>query len=157
MRFVPPDDQRMQQNHIHHIGIIVPNEEQVDFLFRLTGLPRGHTVYVKEYEATCIFSRGIFCNSEKEVDTLLEFIIPEPGSKLSQFNRGLGGLHHLAIETPDIRETAEYLDHELEIDFLEKEPVVAGDLLINFLPPSVTRGIIIEYVQKIPQETIIES
>ena len=133
----------MQQNKIHHIGIIVPDEEQADFLFRLMGLTRGHTVYVKEYEATCIFGSG--------EGRLLEFIVPDPGGKLSEFNRGLGGIHHLAIETPDIKQAAEYLDRELEVDFLEEEPVLAGDLLINFLPPSMARGIIIEYIQKMKQ------
>lgn len=137
---VPHNTPTMQKNNIHHIGIIVPDEEQADFLFKIMGLTRGHTVYVKEYEATCIFGMG--------EGRLLEFIVPDPGSKLSQFNQGLGGIHHIAIETIDIGKAAEYLDRELEIDFLEKEPVLAGDLLINFVPPSMTRGIIIEYVQQ---------
>ena len=137
----------MRQNNIHHVGIIVPDEEQVDFLFQLMGLPRGHAVYVEEYEATCIFGAG---NGR-----LLEFIVPDSGSKLSQFNQGLGGVHHIAVETADIRQAAEDLDQKLEIDFLEKEPVSAGDLLINFIPPSMTRGIIIEYVQKVPSRDAV--
>jgi catechol 2,3-dioxygenase-like lactoylglutathione lyase family enzyme len=130
----------MSTNKIHHIGIIVPNEDQVNFLLQLMGLERGHSVYVKEYQANCIFG--------KNEGKLLEFIIPDENSKLSKFNNGLGGIHHLAIETPDIKQTMEYLDKELEIDFLESQPVIAGDLLINFLSPSMTRGIIIEFVQK---------
>jgi hypothetical protein len=68
---------------IHHIGIIVPNEEQVNFLLQLMGFEYGHSVYVKKYQSTCIF---------------------------------------------------------LEVE--------AGDYLINFLSPTMTRGIIIEFVQK---------
>ncbi|MDR2441804.1 MAG: VOC family protein [Planctomycetaceae bacterium] len=133
----------MFKNKIHHIGIIVPNEEQVNFLLKLTGLEHGHSVYVKEYQATCVFA------VEKEREgSQLEFIIPDVNSKLSKFNNGLGGIHHLAIETPNIKQTMEYLDKEFEIDFIEKEPVEAGDLLINFLSPSMTRSIIIEFVQK---------
>jgi catechol 2,3-dioxygenase-like lactoylglutathione lyase family enzyme len=105
------------------------------------GLERGHSVYVKEYQANCIFG--------KDEGRLLEFIIPDTNSILSKFNNGLGGIHHLAIETPDIKETKNYLDQELEIDFLESMPVIAGDLLINFLSPTMTRGIIIEFVQKL--------
>jgi catechol 2,3-dioxygenase-like lactoylglutathione lyase family enzyme len=128
----------MFQNKIHHIGIIVPNEEQVNFLMQLTGFERGLSVYVKEYQANCIFGKGD--------GKLLEFIIPDVNSKLSKFNNGLGGIHHLAIETPDIKQTMEYLDKEFEIDFIEKEPVEAGDLRINFLSPIMTRGIIIEFI-----------
>ena len=145
----------MQQNKIHHIGIIVPDEEQVHFLFQLMGLTSGHTVYVEEYEATCIF--GKMGGRQDGQECMCEFIVPKPGSKLSQFNRGLGGIHHLAIETSDIRATTEYLGSELEIDFLEESPVLAGNLLINFIPSSMTRGIVIEYVQKVPQETAIDS
>ncbi|MDR2117813.1 MAG: VOC family protein [Planctomycetaceae bacterium] len=131
----------MFKNKIHHIGIIVPNEEQVNFLLKLMGLERGHSVYVKEYQANCIFG--------KEEGRLLEFIVPDTNSKLSKFNNGLGGIHHLAIETPDIETTTSYLEKEFEINFLESQPVIAGDLLINFLSPIMTRGIIIEFVQKI--------
>jgi catechol 2,3-dioxygenase-like lactoylglutathione lyase family enzyme len=134
----------MTKNKIHHIGIIVPDEKQVDFLLKLMGLERGRSVYVKEYQANCIFGKG--------EGKLLEFIIPDTESKLARFNHGLGGIHHLAIETKNIQETMEYLDKQFEIDFIEKKPVVAGDLLINFLSPSMTRsmtrGIIIEFVQK---------
>jgi catechol 2,3-dioxygenase-like lactoylglutathione lyase family enzyme len=101
----------MFKNKIHHIGIIVPNEEQANFLLPLIGLERGHSVYVKEYQATCIFGKGD--------GKLLEFIIPDVNSKLSKFNNGLGGIHHLAIETSDIKRTMEYLDKEFEIDFIE--------------------------------------
>jgi catechol 2,3-dioxygenase-like lactoylglutathione lyase family enzyme len=130
----------MFQNKIHHIGIIVPNEEQINFLFQLMGLEYGYSVYVKEYQANCIFGKG--------EGKLLEFIIPDVNSKLSKFNNGLGGIHHLAIETPNIKQTMEYLDKKFEIDFIEKEPVKAGDLWINFLSPTMTRGITIEFVQK---------
>ena len=129
----------MQANKIHHVGIIVPDEDQADFLFRLMGLTRGHTVYVKEYEATCIFGSGEGC--------LLEFIVPDAGSKLSQYNRGIGGIHHVAIETDDLEKTTHELD-KLEIDFIAKQPVCAGDLLVNFLSPGATRGMTIEFVQK---------
>ncbi|MDR1478242.1 MAG: VOC family protein [Planctomycetaceae bacterium] len=130
----------MFKNKIHHVGIIVPDESQVDFLLSLMEFERGNSVYVKEYQAKCIFGKG--------EGKLLEFIIPDPESKLAQFNHGLGGIHHFAIETPDIKQTMEYLDKKFEIDFIEKESVVTEDLLINFLSPSMTRGITIEFVQK---------
>ena len=38
------------------------------------------------------------------------------------------------------------------IELLEAKPVDAGPLLINFLPPAYTRGIIVELVQHKPDE-----
>jgi catechol 2,3-dioxygenase-like lactoylglutathione lyase family enzyme len=77
---------------------------------------------------------------------VIEFIVPR-GGKLAEFNRGVGGLHHVAVEVPDLAAVAKELRAE-GIELLEKTPVDAGDLRINFLPPFYTRGFTVEFVEK---------
>ena len=128
------------QSELHHVGIIVPNRERVDELLPLMGLTERQAVHTPEYEAWCIFAGG-----ERG---LIEFIVPDPGSKLADFNGGMGGIHHVALEVQDLRATMRSLS-EAGVEFLEPEPVQAGNLLVNFVPPLATRGIIIEYVQRV--------
>lgn len=111
--------------------------EQVRFLMALLGLEPGRTQYVPRYEADCVFTRG--------AGGVIEFIVPR-GGVLARFNKGLGGLHHIALEVDDIRHRSEQLRAE-GVELLEREPVDAGRLLINFLPPAYTRGLIVELVQ----------
>jgi len=122
---------------LHHVGIIVPDGEQARFLLDLLGLTESRRYYVPEYEAECLFTSG--------PAGVIEFIIPR-GGKLAKFNKGMGGLHHLALEVADLEQTAA----EMRVkgyELLEREPVDAGPIWINFLPPAVTRGIIVEFVQ----------
>jgi methylmalonyl-CoA/ethylmalonyl-CoA epimerase len=125
------------ENKFHHVGIIVPEMEQIHVLLDLLGLEAGRTQYMPQYEADCIFTTG-----ERG---LIEFVVPRQGV-LAKFNKGMGGLHHIAIEVDDIeRRSAELRAKGVEL--LEKTPVDAGPLWINFLPPLYTRGIIVELVQ----------
>jgi methylmalonyl-CoA/ethylmalonyl-CoA epimerase len=129
----------MLHGKLHHVGVIVPDQEQLQQLCRLFGVTLGRREYVEEYQADCIFSEG-----ERG---LVEFIIPR-GGKLAQFNKGMGGLHHIAIEVDDLEAvTAELASDGIQL--LEPAPVDAGPLLINFVPPAFSRGVRIEYVQKV--------
>jgi methylmalonyl-CoA epimerase len=123
---------------LHHVAIIVPNRQQVDVLTSLFGLQQGDEQYVPEYEADCYFTKG--------PGTSIEFIVPR-GGKLSEFNRGLGGLHHIALEVDDLEEATRELG-EKGVKLLEKVPVDAGSIHINFLPPIYTRGVLVEFVQR---------
>jgi len=105
----------------------------------LLGVSPGRRQYVPEYEADCIFTEGEGAG--------IEFIIPGEGGKLSKFNRGMGGLHHIALEVDDLVA----LQHELAdkgVKLLETTPVDAGDIRINFLPPIYSRGVIVEFVER---------
>lgn len=126
-----------KKNRLHHVGIIVPNIERVEMLLNLFGLEQGRTQYVPEYEADCIFTNG--------EGSAIEFIIPR-GGKLAEFNRGLGGLHHIAIEVDDLAQVTENLKKE-NIRLLSEHPVDAGQLLINFLLPIYTRSFTVEFVE----------
>jgi len=127
----------MFHGKLHHVGIIVPDAERVEELCRLCGMSLGRRQYVPEYEAECIFTEG--------PRGVIEFIVPR-GGKLTQFNKGIGGLHHIAIEVEDLQATTAQLASD-GVRLLETSPVDAGELLINFLPPVFSRGVTIEYVQ----------
>jgi methylmalonyl-CoA/ethylmalonyl-CoA epimerase len=127
----------MLHGKLHHVGIIVPDAEQLEELCRLCGMSLGRRQYVPEYQAECIFSEG--------AAGVIEFIVPR-GGKLSQFNKGIGGLHHIAIEVEDLQAATAQLAAQ-GVRLLEPAPVDAGELLINFLPPVFSRGVTIEYVQ----------
>jgi catechol 2,3-dioxygenase-like lactoylglutathione lyase family enzyme len=107
-------------------------------MLELLGLSVGKRQFVPEYEADCFFT--------DDEGAGLEFIVPK-GGKLAQFNRGVGGLHHIALEVEDLAT----LHGELEskgVRLLETEPVDAGDIRINFLPPIYSRGLIVEFVER---------
>jgi methylmalonyl-CoA/ethylmalonyl-CoA epimerase len=128
----PPETARL-----HHVGIVVPDEAQVASLLDLLGLQAAHTSYVSEYEADCIFTAG--------PGACIEFVVPRGGS-LTRFNRGVGGLHHIAVEVPDLSAAT----HELRqrgVQLLEEKAVETDILKINFIPPIYTRGIIVELVE----------
>lgn len=126
---------------LHHASIIVPDEERVQELAELFGLKLGRRQFVAEYEAECVFTEG-----DRGV---IEFIIARSG-KLSKFNKGMGGLHHIAIAVPDLQATRRALA-EKGIPTLEAAPVSAGPIEIDFVAPAYTRGVIVEYVQRVAE------
>jgi len=129
----------MAKPRLHHVAIIVPQESQLTEMLDLLGLSAGRRQYVPEYEADCVFTSGEGAN--------IEFIIPGEGGKLSKFNRGTGGLHHIAIEVNNLEEFQGELAAK-GVKLLETTPVDAGDIRINFLPPIYSRGVIVEFVER---------
>jgi len=134
----------MFQSKLHHVGIIIPDVAQMDALAAVFGLERGSEQYVKEYEAQCYFTRGS--------GAVIEFIVPLGGT-LATFNKGIGGLHHIALEVDDLAYASEQLRNN-EIKLLEDAAVDAGPILINFVPPAYTRGLRVELVQRKTGETL---
>jgi methylmalonyl-CoA/ethylmalonyl-CoA epimerase len=126
------------KSKLHHVGIVVPDLARVDLLVALLGLTRGAEEYVAEYEADCYFTTG--------PGACIEFIVPR-GGKLSRFNKGVGGIHHIALEVEDLVAATAQLS-ENGVKMLEQTFVDAGDLAINFVPPLYTRGIVVELVQR---------
>jgi methylmalonyl-CoA/ethylmalonyl-CoA epimerase len=127
----------MEGHRLHHVGIVVRDLDRVESLLDLLGLERGDTQYVPEYEADCVFTKG---NGSS-----IEFIIPR-GGKLTEFNRPVGGLHHVAIEVEDLEQFSEEL-RKRGVRLLEPQAVDAGGLKINFLSPVYTRGFTVEFVE----------
>jgi len=131
----PSENERLR---LHHVGIICPDRAAAEELMKLLGLvASGEEEYVESYQADCIFTEG--------PGSQIELIVPR-GGKLSKFNKGAGGLHHIALEVGDLVATSRRL-RAAGIELLEREPVDAGRLLINFVPPIHTKGVIVEFVQ----------
>jgi hypothetical protein len=71
------------------------------------------------------------------------------GGNLAKFNRGVGGLHHVAVAVDSIRDVANELAKE-GISLLEEQAIRgAGQFLCNFLAPVHTRGVIVEYIEEL--------
>jgi hypothetical protein len=121
------------------VGIICRSEAAAAQLIAFTGLEERHRGYVPNYHSLCIF-----CGTGVGAD--VELVVPSDGT-LREFNRGVGGLHHVAIAVPSLRELATALEGE-RISLLEPEPVRgAGSFYCNFLSPVYTGGVTIEFVE----------
>lgn len=125
---------------IHHVGIVQPDLEAAAAYMALFGHEEDYRGWVDAFKCWCIFCEA------PEGGAAVELVVPE-GGPLAKFNRGAGGLHHYAFETPDLRALMADLSAR-DIRMLEPEPVKgAGDFLCNFVHPVSTRGVIVEYVQ----------
>jgi methylmalonyl-CoA/ethylmalonyl-CoA epimerase len=130
---------------LHHVGVVAPSEQQASALMALLGLEEAYRGFVEAYSANCIFTVG-------NGGSPLELVVPE-GGVLADFNRGAGGLHHIALEVESLAAVTAALG-ERGITLLETEPVRgAGNFLCNFLPPAYTRGTIVEFIQELGSES----
>jgi len=124
---------------LHHVGIVQPTEDDARAMMDLLGLEEDFRGFVPHWSALCIFTKAAGRSP-------MEFVIPD-GGPLARFNGGFGGLHHVALEVPDLRALAVKL-LEQDIRLIEPEPVRgAGNFLCNFLSPVYTRGLTVEFVQ----------
>jgi catechol 2,3-dioxygenase-like lactoylglutathione lyase family enzyme len=126
---------------LHHVGIIQPTESAALALMALLGLEEDFRGFVPKWSALCIFTR-------KVAGSPIEFVVPD-GGPLAKFNKGLGGLHHIALEVTSLDDLAHRLS-AAGMKLLETEHVKgAGQFFCNFLSPIYTRGITIEFVELI--------
>ncbi len=132
---------------LHHVGIIMPDLARMAEVAQLFGLSTQRTYFVEAYQADCHFMAGALGGTASVAGaSAVEFIVPRAGSKLAAFNRGAGGLHHLALEVAELQQASELLQAQ-GIALLEPAPLPAGPLDINFVPPAYTWGLIVELVQ----------
>nr|WP_295664393.1 VOC family protein [Polymorphobacter sp.] len=125
---------------LHHVGIVVPDEAEAAAQMAILGLHEDYRGYVPEFGALCIFVAG---NGASPV----EFVIPDEGTVLAKFNKGMGGLHHLAYVVASLDEKAAELE-AAGMRLLEAKHVKgAGAFYCNFLSPIYTRGLTIEYIE----------
>ncbi len=129
----------IQTRLLHHVGIVQPSEDDAQALMSLLGLEEDYRGFVPQWSALCIFTKA---NGASPI----EFVIPD-GGPLERFNKGAGGLHHVALQVPSLDDLAVALEAE-DMKLLEPIHVKgAGPFLCNFLSPVYTRGITIEFVQ----------
>lgn len=125
---------------LHHVGIVQPDEESVTAMMQLLHLTESYRGYVPQFNALCIFTEPTNGGSP------IEFVVPD-GGPLVKFNKGAGGLHHIALVVPDLRARMAELEAQ-GFRMIEPEPVKgAGNFLCNFLSPVATRGVIVEYIE----------
>lgn len=124
---------------LHHVGLVVPDADEMAAMMATLGLVEDYRGYVPEFFALCVFTRG---NGASPV----EFVVPD-GGPLVKFNKGLGGLHHLAYLVDSLDAKAAELA-ATGAKFLQAEHVKgAGPFLCNFVSPIYTRGLTVEYIE----------
>lgn len=125
---------------LHHVGIVQPSMEDAEAYMALFGQEEDYRGWVEAFSCWCVFLRA------PEGGAAVELVIPE-GGPLERFNKGAGGLHHYALETPDLAALQDELARR-DVRMLLDEPTRgAGDFLCNFVHPVSTRGVVVEYVQ----------
>ena len=128
---------------LHHVGIVVGSEKQALAQMLRLGLKEHYRGHVAAWDVLCIFAHG-------NGGSPLEFVVPLSAGPLRDFNKGLGGLHHLAFAVPDLFEATARLA-AMGVNMLEPQPVKgAGPFLCNFIPPLFTRAYAVELVQLLP-------
>ena len=132
----------MRPMRMHHVGVVLPTVEQAERLIQLFGLKVDYRGYVKSYHADLIFTQ--YGPNESPI----EFIIPHEGV-LTKFNNGKGGIAHIAFEVEDVEAASRELEEE-GLEMLEKAPVEGtSDIIVNFLRPRYSEGILFELVQTV--------
>jgi len=128
---------------MHHVGVVLPTVEQAEHLIDLLGLEVDYRGYVKSYHSDLIFTKY-----GPRLESPIEFIIPHEGV-LTKFNNGKGGIAHLAFEVEDVEAASQEL-RDKGLEMLEPEAVEGtSDIIVNFLRPRYSEGILIELVQTV--------
>ena len=121
----------------------MPTVEQAEHLINLLGLEVDYRGYVKSYHADLIFTKY-----GPMMESPIEFIIPHEGV-LTKFNNGKGGIAHIAFEVEDVEAASQELRGK-GLEMLEPEAVEGtSDIIVNFLRPRYSEGILIELVQTV--------
>jgi len=128
---------------MHHVGIILPTLEAAHQWLETFGLEIDYQGFVEAYKADLIFTK--YTANESPV----ELIIPREGSVLKDFNNGKGGIAHIAWECEDVEAVRQDFESR-GIQMLEREAVPGtSDIIVNFVRPKYTNGILVEYVQTV--------
>jgi lactoylglutathione lyase/methylmalonyl-CoA/ethylmalonyl-CoA epimerase len=126
---------------LHHVGIVMPDEKTAEGFAELLGLEEDYRGYVPEYKSLCIFTK-------QNGGSAIEFVIPD-GGNLTDYNKGKGGIHHIALLVDDVKAAKEELDKK-GAQLLEEVPVKgAGNFIVNFLRPRYAYGILVEFIETI--------
>ena len=127
---------------IHHIGIATKSLEDGLAVWRDTlGLELNSVEEVKEQGVRV----GMMAVGDTHVE-LLEALSPD--SAVGKFITKRGpGIHHIAIEVKDIRQSLTELKNKGARLIDENPRLGAGGCLVAFVHPSTTNGVLLELVQ----------
>ena len=130
---------------IDHLGVAVKSLAAAKKFYQLLGLPvLGEEVVEHERVRVAMVPLG-----ESRIELL------EPTSDDSVIARFLAkrgeGLHHVALNVPDLAATVERLKREGTRFVSEEIKIGAGGHLYVFVHPSSTGGVLVELVEEQPQ------
>lgn len=120
----------------HHVGMVVRSVSVAEKLCRERLKDEAPLVWgpVSAFQCVVAFSTRF---------PMIEFVVPEPESRLVKFLGGKSVLHHIAFAVEDVRRPAPFSPGDLI--FSEPAAAVRG-LLVNFLKPF--EGLLVEVVQE---------
>ena len=121
----------------HHVGMVVRSASLAEKLCRQRLNDNAPLIWgpVQAFQCVVAFSTRF---------PMMEFVVPEPESRLVKFLGGKSILHHIAFAVEDVRNPAPFSPGDLIYD----EPAIAPvqGLLVNFLKP--LEGLLVEVVQE---------
>jgi hypothetical protein len=121
----------------HHVGMVVRSVSVAENLCRERLRDSEPLVWgpVPAFDCAVAFSTRF---------PMIEFVVPEPPSRLAKFLGGKSVLHHIAFAVEDIRNPVPFSPLDLIFDAPAAAPVQR--LLVNFLRP--LEGLLVEVVQE---------
>ncbi|MFP3154856.1 VOC family protein [Lachnospiraceae bacterium ZAX-1] len=129
----------MENAKIHHVGIIFNELNKAEEFIEVLGVKEEYRGYVDSYQAWCIFL-------EPNGGSKVELIVPT-GGKLTEYNSGKGGIHHIAYEVDDVEQVRKDMAKK-GITLLEEKAVPgAGNIIVNFMRPRDGKGVLVEFVE----------
>ena len=132
----------MKPMRIHHVGVVLPSMESAQAVMDLLGLEVDYAGFVDAYNAELVFTK------HGDNGSPIEFIIPK-GGVLKDYNNGKGGIAHIAFEVEDVEAVRQEMEAK-GLGMLEKEAVKGtDDIIVNFLRPKHSQGILFEFVQTV--------
>ena len=127
---------------VHHWGIVLPTIEKAEAFIKQFGLVEDYRGYVEAYDSNLIFT------THGDGHDAIEFIIPLSGV-LTEFNKGKGGIAHIAYLVDDIEATSAELRAQ-GFEMLESKATKGTDeIIVNFIRPKYTQGILVELIEQI--------
>ena len=121
----------------HHVGMVVRSVSVAENLCRERLNDNEPLVWgpVPAFHCAVAFSTRF---------PMIEFVVPEPDSKLVKFLGGKSVLHHIAFAVEDVRNPLPFSPGDLIFNEPATAPVQG--LLVNFLKP--LEGLLVEVVQE---------
>ena len=127
---------------VHHWGIVLPTVEKAEAFIKQFGLVEDYRGYVEAYDSNLIFT------THGDGHDAIEFIIPLSGV-LTEFNKGKGGIAHIAYLVDDIEATSAELRAQ-GFEMLESKATKGTDeIIVNFIRPKFTQGILVELIEQV--------
>ena len=127
---------------VHHWGIVLPTVEKAEAFINMFGLVEDYRGYVEAYDSNLIFT------THGDGHDAIEFIIPLSGV-LTEFNKGKGGIAHVAYLVDDIKAVSEEV-RAMGYELLEREATQGTEeIIVNFIRPKYTQGILVELIEQI--------